>query len=41
MTWWSERFALAVAIVVFIGVSLATASQEDTTSPEIKRIFEG
>ncbi|MDN5697341.1 MAG: hypothetical protein L0G70_05115, partial [Rubrobacter sp.] len=34
-------FALAVAIVVFIGVSLATASQEDTTSPEIKRIFEG
>lgn len=34
-------FALAVAIVVFIGVSLATASQEDTTGPEIKRIFEG
>lgn len=33
-------FALAAAIVVFIGVSLATASEEHKTSPEIKRIFE-
>lgn len=31
----------AVAIVVFIGVSLATQPKEDETSPEIKRIFEG
>lgn len=34
-------FALAVSIVVFIGVSLATQPEEDSTSPEIKRVFEG
>ena len=34
-------FTLAVAIIVFIGVSLVTAPQEDKTSPEVKRVFEG
>lgn len=34
-------FALAVAIVVFIGVSLATKSEEDQTSPEVKKVFDG
>jgi Na+/proline symporter len=32
-------FTLAVAIIVFIGVSLATKTEE--TSPEVKRVFEG
>ncbi len=34
-------FALAVSIVVFIGVSLATQPEDDSTSPEVKRVFEG
>jgi SSS family transporter len=34
-------FALAVAIVVFIGVSLATKSEEDQTSPEVEKVFDG
>jgi Na+/proline symporter len=32
-------FTLAIAIIVFIGVSLATKTEE--TSPEVKRVFEG
>jgi SSS family transporter len=34
-------FALAVAIIVFIAVSLATKSEEDQTSPEVKKVFDG
>ncbi|CAN5677108.1 hypothetical protein BH24ACT21_BH24ACT21_03620 [soil metagenome] len=33
------EFTLAIAIIVFIGVSLATKTEE--TSPEVKRVFEG
>jgi Na+/proline symporter len=32
-------FTLAVAIIVFIGVSIVTRTEE--TSPEVKRVFEG
>jgi Na+/proline symporter len=32
-------FTLAIAIIVFIGVSLATETEE--TTPEVKRVFEG
>jgi sodium/proline symporter len=34
-------FALVVAIIAFIGISLLTQPREDKTSPEVKQIFEG